>query len=106
MFLKANKLIFLTIFIFLGLVTPSFAEQGLDYKKFGRIATAVVIEDYPEEKVVDYKYEGRKKANEKMVVDSFRFKVMDNGKEKFVTVRITHDDLSGKELTITLTEEK
>lgn len=104
--MKANKFVFLTIVIFLGLVTPSFAEQALDYKKFGRIATAVVVEDYPEEKVVDYKYEGRKQTNESMVVDSFRFKVMDNGKEKFVTVRITHDNLAGKELTITLTEEK
>jgi hypothetical protein len=98
--------IFTFMFIF-GLFTTTFAEQpGLDYKKFGKIATAVVMEDYPGQKVVDYKYEGREKTAENKVVDSFRFEVIVNEKKKFVTVRITHDNLAGKELTITLEESK
>lgn len=80
--------------------------EGLDYKKFGRIATAVVTEDYPSNQVVDYKYQGRQKADANKVIDSFRFKVMISGKEQFVTVKITHDNQAGKELTITLIEEK
>ncbi|WP_066059446.1 DUF3889 domain-containing protein [Robertmurraya korlensis] len=95
----------------LVLIVTSFAaghaeQPGLDYKKFGRIATAVVIEDYPGQKVVEYKYEGREKLAENKVLDSFRFQVMVNGKGQFVTVKITHDNSAGKELTITLEEEK
>jgi hypothetical protein len=98
--------LFTLIFLF-GSFTATFAEQpGLDYKKFGKIATAVVMEDYPGQELVDYKYEGREKTAENKVVDSFRFEVNVNGKKQFVTVRITHDNMAGKELNITLEESK
>lgn len=104
------KKIFVPIFtlvLIFSTFTAGHAEQpSLDYKKFGRIATAVVIEDYPGQKVVEYKYQGREKLAENMVLDSFRFEVMVNGKEQFVTVKITHDNRAGKELTITVEEEK
>jgi tricorn protease-like protein len=94
------------MFLF-GSLTSAFAEpQGLDYKRFGSIATAIVTADYPGQQVVEYKYEGRAKTAENKVTDSFRFEVMVNGKKQFVTVRITHDNQEGKELTIKLEEEK
>jgi hypothetical protein len=98
--------IFTLVLIFTSFAVGHAVQPGLDYKKFGRIATAVVIEDYPGQKVVEYKYEGREKLAENKVLDSFRFQVMVNGKEQFVTVKITHDNSAGKELTITLEEEK
>lgn len=97
----------ITLLCIFGSLSSTYAEQpGLDYKKFGRIATAVVTEDYPGQQVVEYKYVGREKLAENKVLDSFRFEVMVNGKEQFVTVKITHDNSAGKELTITLVEEK
>ena len=54
--------------------------EGPDYEKYGRIAMAVIKEDFPGEEVRDYKYLGRKQNSENEVVDSFQFKLTDEGK--------------------------
>lgn len=96
-----------TLIFLLSSFTGAFAQQpSQDYSKFGKIATMVVTEDYPGQEVVEYKYEGRKQAAENKVMDSFRFEIMENGKKKFVTVRVTHDTKTGKALTITLEESE
>ncbi|MGM0846318.1 MAG: DUF3889 domain-containing protein [Bacillota bacterium] len=56
--MKKWCIIFSTM-LFLLASQPSLAQQP-DYEKFGRIATAVVKEDYTGEKLTDYKYDGRK----------------------------------------------
>lgn len=107
---KTMKKILISIFTLLcifGSLSSTNAEQpGLDYKKFGKIATAIVTEDYPGQQVVDYKYVGRESLAENKVMDSFQFEVMANGKKQIVTVKISHDNKAGKELTITVEEKK
>jgi hypothetical protein len=79
--------------------------QRPDYEKYGRIATAVIKEDFPGEAVKDYLYVGRKQKSNDEVVDSFQFKVTDNGKPVIATVHITHNLKNNKLLTLTVTEE-
>lgn len=55
---------------------PGFAQKP-DYEKYGRIAMAVIKEDFPGEPVRDYEYLGRKKINDMKVEDGFRFKVQE-----------------------------
>lgn len=98
----------LGIFLFFTSVslTNVYAQQGQDYQKFGRIATAVVKEDYPDQDVVEYQYLGRRKADETKVIDTFRFEVMKNDKPVFVHIRIIHDLKDKKHLSLTLEEKE
>jgi uncharacterized protein YxeA len=79
--------------------------QRPDYEKYGRIATAVIKEDYPGEELKDYLYAGRKQKSNDEVVDSFQFKVNENGKPIVATVLITHNLKNNKLLTLAVTEE-
>lgn len=105
--LKKILILIITLLCIFGSLSSTYAEQpGLDYKKFGKIATVVVTEDYPGQQVVEYKYVGRETLAENKVMDSFQFEVMVNGKKQMVTVKISHDNKVGKELTITVEEKK
>jgi hypothetical protein len=79
--------------------------QRPDYEKYGRIATAVIKEDFPGEPVKDYQYMGRKQLSDGQVMDSFQYKLTDNGKPVLATVQITHDLKSNKLLNLTVTEQ-
>lgn len=81
------------------------SAQGPDYEKYGRIAIAVIKEDFPGEEVRDYKYLGRKQNSEDEVADSFQFKVMDEGKPVLATVQITHNLKNDKLLTLSVAVE-
>jgi len=80
--------------------------QQPDYEKYGRIAIAVVKEDYPGDEVKEYQYMGRKKISETKVEDSFRFQVTENNQNVMVNVQITHDVRNNKLLTITVVPQK
>ncbi|MCA1056544.1 YqzG/YhdC family protein [Rossellomorea aquimaris] len=79
--------------------------QPSDYAKFGRIATAVIKEDYPGQALKDYKYQGRQKIDEGKLADNFEFTVQDNGKEKKVIVKVIHDLDNEKILNIAVNEQ-
>jgi hypothetical protein len=78
--------------------------QKPDYEKFGRIATAVVKEDYTGDKLQDYKYEGRKTLSAGKVQDSFTFDVVKDGKEVNVQVVVVHNPEKPNELSISVDE--
>ncbi|WP_226677308.1 DUF3889 domain-containing protein [Rossellomorea aquimaris] len=100
--MKKVIVIFSTVF-FLLFSSQVNAEQG-DYKKFGRIATAVIKEDYPGQPVKDYQYQGRKKMSENKVSDAFEFTVQENDAEKKVIVIVVHDLDNEKVLNISVKE--
>ncbi|RBP92401.1 uncharacterized protein DUF3889 [Cytobacillus firmus] len=78
------------------------AVQKPDYEKYGRIAIAVVKEDYPGEEVVDYQYGGRKKVTETDVTDTFTFTVKEDGKPVTVLVRVTHNLKDNKAVSLSV----
>ncbi|MBN8192640.1 DUF3889 domain-containing protein [Bacillus sp. NTK074B] len=100
--MKKTIVIFSTVFLLLFSSQVN-AEQG-DYKKFGRIATAVIKEDYPGQPVKDYQYQGRKKMSENKVSDAFEFTVQENDAEKKVVVIVVHHLDNEKVLNISVKE--
>jgi Protein of unknown function (DUF3889) len=80
--------------------------QPSDYAKFGRIAAAVMKEDYPGQPLKDYQYQGRQKVDEKRLADSFEFTVQENNKEKTVIVKVIHDLANEKTLNISVEEKQ
>ncbi len=80
--------------------------QTPDYEKYGKIAMAVIVADYPGEEVRDYQYLGRKKLSDTTVEDSFRFQVQENSKKLDVIVKVNHDISNKKLLTITVVPQK
>ena len=100
--MKRWIVIFSVIFFLMG-GSQSLAQKP-DYEKFGRIATAVVKEDYTGDKLQDYKYEGRKKLEEGKVEDSFAFDVMKDGKEVNVKVVVIHNPKDPNALSISVNE--
>ncbi|MFI8686920.1 DUF3889 domain-containing protein [Rossellomorea sp. NPDC077527] len=100
--MKKSMVIFLTAF-FLLLTNHANAEP-VDYQKFGRIATAVIKEDYPGQPVKDYQYQGRKKMTENKVSDAFEFTVQENGADKKVVVIVVHNLDNEKVLNISVKE--
>ncbi|MGF2615174.1 DUF3889 domain-containing protein [Rossellomorea vietnamensis] len=82
---------------------PSLAQQP-DYQKFGRIATAVVKEDYTGEKLADYKYDGRKTLSGGQIQDSFTFNVKKDGKDVVVKVNVVHNPDKPKDLNLSVIE--
>ena len=101
------KKLFCMMFIFslfMSANNSAYAQDG--YEKYGRIATAVVKEDFPGEEVVEYQYAGRKKISETDVMDSFVFDVKENNQLKKVTVNITHSLKNNRLLQLTVDEQK
>lgn len=81
------------------------SAQRQDYEKYGRIAIAVIKEDFPGEEVRDYQYMGRKQNSIDEVTDSFQFKITSNGKPILATVQISHNLKNNKLLSLTVTEQ-
>lgn len=105
--MKRFLLFFLTIGLFLSVGSPMLTKgEQPDYAKYGRIATAVVKEDYPGEDVVEYQYIGRQKLSDTDVLDSFRFEVKENNELVFVVVKISHSLTNKKLLSLTVEEEQ
>ncbi|REJ14507.1 MAG: hypothetical protein C6W57_13780 [Caldibacillus debilis] len=99
---------FIQLFIFLSLVllpSMALAKEEDGYAKYGRIATAVVREDYPGQPVTEYAYLGREELSGNRVQDRFRFELKENGVEKFVIVTVVHDLSNKKLLNLSVTEE-
>lgn len=82
------------------------AKAAPDYEKFGRIAIAVVKEDFPGDEVIDYQYKGREKVTDTDVMDSFSFQVKENNKPITVIVKITHNLNNKRLLNLTVEEMK
>ncbi|HWO78301.1 MAG TPA: DUF3889 domain-containing protein [Bacillus sp. (in: firmicutes)] len=82
------------------------AEGQVDYEKYGRVAIALVKEDYPGAPVQEYQYLGRKRVNENRVQDSFEFRVTESGRPKRVVVLVTHDPRNKKILDISVQEAR
>lgn len=80
------------------------ASDKPDYEKYGRIAIAVVKEDFPGEEVIEYQYKGREKISDTDVVDSFSFQVKENDKPVTVIVKIAHSLKDKKLLNLTVEE--
>jgi Protein of unknown function (DUF3889) len=105
------KKYFLSILLF-GFLLSAFASpaalavQKPDYEKFGRIATAVIKEDYPGEEVVDYQYQGRQALSENTAADLFEFQVKEGQKTKTVVVRVSHDTVNDKLISLSVEEKK
>jgi hypothetical protein len=93
--------IFSLVFCMLG-SQQAFAQQG--YEKYGRIAAAVVKEDYTGEKLADYKYDGRKTLSGGRVQDSFTFDVVKDTKEVTVKVNVVHNPAKPSDLNISVIE--
>ena len=91
--------------LLLGIQSLDAHAQRPDYEKYGRIATAVIKEDFPGEAVQDYKYMGRKQIDDRQVLDSFQYKVSVNGKPITMTVQVTHDLKNDRLLSLTITEQ-
>ncbi|PFA69483.1 hypothetical protein CN378_03635 [Bacillus sp. AFS015802] len=98
-----KAIVSLSTVFFLMFSSQAFAEQ-VDYQKFGRIATAVIKEDYPGQPVKDYKYQGRQKVTANKVSDAFEFTVQENNAEKKVVVVVVHDLDNEKILNISVKE--
>ncbi|MEG9299044.1 DUF3889 domain-containing protein [Mangrovibacillus sp. Mu-81] len=91
---------------FLLFSSNAHALQPSDYEKFGRIAAAVMKEDYPGQPLKDYQYQGRQKLDENKLADSFEFTVQENNTEKKVLVKVVHDLNNEKTLNIAVEEVK
>ncbi|AIE59199.1 DUF3889 domain-containing protein [Bacillus methanolicus] len=101
-----KKKMFLTcmsLTILFGAFLPYKAKaQQPDYEKYGRIAIAVIKEDFPGDEVKEYIYLGRKKISETDVVDSFEFQVTEKGKPATLVVNIFHNIKENKLLSLTV----
>ncbi|MCU9612557.1 YqzG/YhdC family protein [Caldibacillus lycopersici] len=101
-----KKILFLLLLYTLIISSPLTGHAQQDgYEKYGRIATAVVREDYPGEELVEYEYVGREKKSDDEVTDTFRFEVVENGQSKFIRVIISHHLANNKLVTLTVQEE-
>ncbi|MCS0789671.1 YqzG/YhdC family protein [Cytobacillus pseudoceanisediminis] len=100
--MKKYLSIFMLVCLLAGGGSLAGAVQKPDYEKYGRIAIAVVKEDYPGEEVVDYQYGGRKKVTETDVTDTFTFTVNEDGKPVTVLVMVTHNLKDNKAVSLTV----
>lgn len=105
-FSKMRRIYFGLLALFLVLISHQhiYAQQP-DYAKYGRIATAVIKEDYPDHKVVEYEYLGREKVSDQEVKDSFKFEVMQNNRPTFVIVTIQHSLANNRLIQLTVKEQ-
>ncbi|MET3696425.1 uncharacterized protein DUF3889 [Bacillus oleivorans] len=102
---KFLSCIILVSFLF-SVVGHQEVEGQVDYEKYGRIAIALVKEDYPGAPVQEYQYLGRKQVNGDKVTDSFEFRVTEQGRTKRVIVNVTHDLKNKKTLDISVQEQE
>jgi hypothetical protein len=93
------------VILILGIQRVDINAQRPDYEKYGRIATAVIKEDFPGRAVQDYKYKGRKQIDDRQVLDSFQYKLSVNGKTALMTVQVAHDLKNGRLLSLSVTEQ-
>jgi Protein of unknown function (DUF3889) len=98
-----KTIVILSTAFFLLFSSQAHAEP-VDYEKFGRIATAVIKEDYPGQPLKDYQYKGRQKMSENKVSDAFEFTVQENNAEKKVVVVVVHNLDNEKVLNISVKE--
>ncbi|WP_028393314.1 DUF3889 domain-containing protein [Bacillus cihuensis] len=101
-----KKIIGILIFILSFSTFQPVMAQTPDYEKYGKIAIAVVQENYPAEEVTDYEYKGRKQLEKDVVEDDFLFLVAEGGKEFNVLVKIKHSLANNKLLNLTVEESK
>ncbi|MFE5430491.1 DUF3889 domain-containing protein [Peribacillus simplex] len=103
-----KKVIVMLMGIFLIIQAGAISGQAQkpDYEKYGKIAIAVVQADYPEVKINDYEYKGRKTVSKNLVEDDFRFLVDDKGQKFNVIVTVQHDLKNEKLLSLKVTEQK
>ncbi|WHY57590.1 DUF3889 domain-containing protein [Peribacillus simplex] len=94
------------IFLIIQAGAISAQAQKSDYEKYGKIAISVVQADYPEVKINDYEYKGRKTVSKNLVEDDFRFLVDDKGQQFNVIVTVQHDLKNEKLLSLKVTEQK
>ncbi|WP_409253251.1 DUF3889 domain-containing protein [Bacillus sp. SCS-153A] len=94
--------IFSLVLFMMGSSQQALAQQ--DYQKYGRIATAVVKEDYTGEKLADYKYDGRKTLQGGQIEDAFTFDVVKDGQEVTVKVKVVHNPDKPQDLNISVSE--
>lgn len=105
--MKRLLFVFIIISLFMGAWTLSAAaSEKPDYEKYGRIATAVVKEDFPGEDVVEYQYTGRQKVSASDVTDSFTFQVNEAGKPVTLIVKVTHSLDNKRTLSLTVEEKR
>lgn len=105
--MKRLLFVFIIISLFMSIWTLSAAaSEKPDYEKYGRIATAVVKEDFPGEDVVEYQYTGRQKVSATDVTDSFTFQVNENGKPVTLIVKVTHSPENKRTLSLTVEEKR
>lgn len=104
--MKKLLFLFFSLIVFMNMELPMHAAENPDYEKYGRIATAVVKEDYPGEEVIEYKYGGRRKMSENEVLDTFVFIVKENGQDVTVLVKVTHLLNDNKFVSLTVEEQK
>ncbi|WP_456276136.1 DUF3889 domain-containing protein [Bacillus sp. AK128] len=103
----------LVLFAFLIGLTSSYffhdsigvAEQP-DYAKWGKMAITVVKENYTEQEVSDYKYEGRKQLSDSKAEDQFLFEVKQDEKKHYVRVIITFNSKTDTLQSLQLIEVK
>ncbi|QPC45850.1 DUF3889 domain-containing protein [Mangrovibacillus cuniculi] len=96
------KKFLVALLLFVSIQSVSLAQ--VDYAKYGRIATAVVKEDYTGSPLKEYKYLGRQEVSKDEVKDAFQFSVTDGGKDKLVVVEISHNLKNDKLLKLNVYE--
>lgn len=97
--------IVLLLILLLGIQIVDSSAQNPEYEKYGRIATAVIKENFPGEAVQDYKYMGRKQIDDRQVLDSFQYKLSVNGKPVIMTVQVANDLKTDRLLSLIVTEQ-
>lgn len=97
---------FILTILFSSVLSTTVFSQDEGYEKYGRIAIAVVKEDYPDQEVIDYEYLGRKEIGEKQLEDTFRFELTKENKPIFVHVTITHEIGKENQFTLKIEEQK
>mgnify|MGYP001406833058 CR=1 FL=1 len=100
---KFLSCIILVSFLF-NIVSYQEVQGQNDYQKYGRIAIALVKEDYPGAPVQEYQYLGREKLQGNQVRDSFEFRVTEQGQRKRVIVQVKHDLRNNKTVDISVKE--
>ncbi|PLR97864.1 DUF3889 domain-containing protein [Bacillus sp. T33-2] len=93
------------LFLQFGSGADAANTERQDYEKYGRIAMAVIKEDYPGQPVRDYQYLGRRQADQNNVTDSFKFQLTQNGQPRTATVHVTHNLQNNRLVSLSVTEQ-
>ncbi|MFT9600350.1 DUF3889 domain-containing protein [Mesobacillus sp.] len=94
-----------SLILLMGIQIADINTQSPDYEKYGKIATEVIKEDFPDETIRNYKYMGRKQIDDRQVLDSFQYKVSINKKPVIITVQVAHDVKNDRLLSLSVTEQ-